>query len=771
MGDKVISDTKSGENKTASTGNSRKFSLENLIGKKNTIVVLILVNVIFILAAVFTSSVYSRNVQEEKTQRAINSFSLTVETMKQMTKRYFLTEQYFVQNWSAYIEDQDMTIDEAMEFLRNINTQEDIYAHIVDLDDYSARSTYIKDGDDSVDCYRYIYDVDTKNHSEYGTESLFLNTMYDIYEGGNTDQINILGKYNVRETQQTVVSVGMPVRINNGDGTSKTCLLLRVIPVETIKKIWILPLEYENAELGIIAKDGGYIIRSKSMKSRTFIDYIRAYNFQDDYNKMYELQAHLETNNQELFKYKNSKGEDCYWYYSRLEDDGYSGILGYIPKSNLVNENTDWFVLTVVCLTILAMVFLDGTYILAINKRLKETAVMAQQASVAKSNFLSSMSHDIRTPMNAILGMVSLAKSHLKDNEYVNDCLNKISVSGNYLLTLVNDILDVSKVESGKMTLNYSVFAVSEVMQNLINVYNSDVFGKNIRLNTEDVDIHCNYLIGDRLRLSQIYINLLTNAIKYTNSGGRIDIHLSEKTLDDGTADLIFKIKDTGIGMSEEFQKNMYDTFSRAFDSRINRIQGSGLGLAIVKQMTELMGGTVDCVSELGKGTEFVVKVNLKVPNDAQVKEFLEAEKEYNIDVDTDENATFKGMNVLVAEDNDLNWEIISEILRGYGIHSDRANNGQKCYNIITSVPAGTYDLIFMDVQMPVLDGRRTTAKIRACDSPYLKSVPIYAMTADAFAEDIQACFDCGMNGHISKPIDTTKLRGILRTVYNRNNG
>ncbi|MCM1106861.1 MAG: ATP-binding protein [Blautia sp.] len=387
------------------------------------------------------------------------------------------------------------------------------------------------------------------------------------------------------------------------------------------------------------------------------------------------------------------------------------------------------------------------------RRALEEALDAAEVASEAKTTFLSSMSHDIRTPMNAIIGMTTIAMKNLGDREKLRDCLEKISVSSNHLLTLINDVLDISKIESGRLTLNPVVFSLQDMVETLVNIVRPQIAAKDLQFDVRVGDIDYETVLADEVRVNQIFINILTNAVKYTPEGGRVELGLKEEALPDGrTVRLIYTVEDSGIGMSKEFMETMYETFARAKDSRINEIQGTGLGLAIVRQMVDLLGGTIDCQSEENKGTKFTV--TLELPIGGYEKQPKDRET-VSTEMDRDDLA---GRHLLIAEDNDLNWEIISELLTMQDIAADWAPNGQLCVDMLTAAPPGTYDLILMDVQMPVMNGREATKAIREDSREYIRNIPIIAMTADAFAEDIAESLACGMNGHVSKPVDMNIL-------------
>ncbi len=527
------------------------------------------------------------------------------------------------------------------------------------------------------------------------------------------------------------------------------------------------------------------------------------------------------------------------------------------------------------------------------KKQLEDAMIRVADANNAKTQFLSSMSHDIRTPMNAIIGMTTLASKHLDDKEYMKNCLNKMALASNHLLTLINDVLDISKVESGKMSLNPIVFSLADTVSNLVNIVRQQISEKCQKFDVRVHNIKEEHLFADELRLNQIFINILTNAVKYTREGGHISMDLREEFIA-GVSDkvrVIYTVEDDGVGMSREFQEHMYDSFSRANPENHGDIQGTGLGLTISKTMVDLMGGTIDCESSPNEGTRFTVTLELPIAerimddlilppmevllaDDDEV--FLEsasntlmqmgispdcvtngedaikkAVERHNQDNDypviivdwqmpgmngietirqirakvgptvsiivvsayewhdieaiareagadgfiskpffpsnvyenmtrilgirtnnrkDEELDTWKpniaGMNILVAEDNDINWEIAEEILSLYRITTTRAENGKKCVDMLNASSENEYDLVLMDIKMPVMDGYEATIAIRNSDRKYVRDISIVAMTADAFSEDIQRCRDVGMNGHIAKPLNISNLVSVLEAEY-----
>ncbi len=529
------------------------------------------------------------------------------------------------------------------------------------------------------------------------------------------------------------------------------------------------------------------------------------------------------------------------------------------------------------------------------REKLKGALQLAETANNAKTQFLSSMSHDIRTPMNAIIGMTTLASKHLDDKEYMKNCLSKMALASNHLLILINDVLDISKVESGKMSLNPIVFSMADTVTNLVNIVRQQVGAKGLKFDVRVHNIKKEYLFADELRINQIFINILSNAVKYTPEGGYVSMDISEEFIA-GISDkvrVIYVVKDTGVGMSKEFQEHMFDSFSRANPERVGDVQGSGLGLAISKTMVDMMDGTIECESELSVGSTFTVTLDIPIaekimddlilpPMEVLLVDddviFLESAantliqlgispecvntgakaieksvqrhkmgKDYPVIIvdwqmpemngietirqirrqvgpsvsiivisayewhdiealakeagadgfiskpffpsNVYENMTrilglrtdvkddsildtwqpnLDGMNILIAEDNEMNWEIAEEILGIYQVKTVRAEDGKKCIEILENSADNEFDLILMDIKMPFMDGYEATKVIRSSERDYIRNIPIVAMTADAFSEDIQKCKEVGMNAHIAKPLNISNLITVLETEYQK---
>ena len=374
------------------------------------------------------------------------------------------------------------------------------------------------------------------------------------------------------------------------------------------------------------------------------------------------------------------------------------------------------------------------------------------KANLAKREFLFNMSHDIRTPMNAIIGFTALAQTHIDDRGQVEDYLKKISVSSQHLLSLINDVLDMSRIESGKVTLEAKPVHLPELVHELRDIIQAVVSEKDLSLTLDTVGVENEDVIADPLRLEQILINVLANAVKFTPDGGQISLWIVQKdTAPAGYADFEFHIKDNGIGMSEEFQKHIFEQFARERTSTVSKIQGTGLGMAITKSLVDMMGGRITVKSEQEKGSEFTISLRFPI-GEAKTEQTPPAAKA----------SAFTGKKLLVVEDNELNLEIASTLLKEAGFEVDTAENGKVAVEKVEAASADRYDLILMDIQMPEMDGYEATRRIRALPDTKKAALPIVAMTANAFEDDRKNALRAGMNGHIAKPLDIPKLFQVL---------
>ena len=401
------------------------------------------------------------------------------------------------------------------------------------------------------------------------------------------------------------------------------------------------------------------------------------------------------------------------------------------------------------------------------NKNLKkakniatEALQTAENANKAKTDFLSNMSHDIRTPMNAIIGIISLIRHNAGDKEKVIEYADKIAISSQHLLGIINDVLDMSKIEAGKTVFKYSDFSILDSIEELNTIFHSQANEKNQSFIITKENLKHEWVNGDKVHLMQIFSNLLSNAIKYTQEGGVIQFIAEESETNSSTyGKYHFIVSDNGMGMSADFKETIFDAFTRAESSVTNKIQGTGLGMAITKNLVESMGGTIEVESEPNRGSSFEVILNLKIVENRVVPSTEQIEMH---ETDSD---ILDGMRFLCAEDNELNAEILMELLKLEGAECTICENGKRILEAFEQSVPGEYDMILMDVQMPVMNGYEATKVIRRSSHEQAKTIPIIAMTANAFSEDMQHTLAAGMNAHISKPVDMKLLKKTIRNI------
>ena len=395
-----------------------------------------------------------------------------------------------------------------------------------------------------------------------------------------------------------------------------------------------------------------------------------------------------------------------------------------------------------------------------LNDKLEIALKKAEDASLAKTRFLNNMSHDIRTPMNAILGYAQLMEEELKEKDLpeTSDHLEKLQQSGNLLLSIINNVLDMARIESGKMEIDENYGRIEDIRQTLFEIFGDEAKKKNIALHYT-INVEHEHILTDTTKVKEIFVNILSNAIKYTPSGGSVMINIDELVCDEpGYMMVRTRVSDTGIGMSQDYLTKIFDAFTRERNTTKSKITGSGLGMSIVKRYVDLLGGTIDVESEPGKGSTFTVTLKHRI-----------ADESYYVKKHDEGSGTaskiLEGRNILLAEDNDLNAEIAEAILERAGLKTERVEDGIQCVNKITKMPVGTYDMILMDIQMPRMDGYKATQAIRHLPDKDKACIPIVAMTANAFEEDKRDAVAAGMNGHIAKPIQIDKLLSMLAEV------
>ncbi len=594
----------------------------------------------------------------------------------------------------------------------------------------------------------------------------------------------------VDEHGDGVILFGVPCEYPMSDG-NKSMAVVVGLSTKYMGEVLFLDADSSLTYSFVIRKDGSYVVGNESDAFKNYFD--RLYGIFDDQSE--EVASYIEqmtaamSENKDYSVILKSGGSRyhlhctalpyCEWYLvTILPFDGLDYAIAGMGRHWLTIVYISSFAVIVMLLYIFSRylkLFRNQVSELEyMNKELntaREEAEKAQKeaeyANAAKQDFLSSMSHDIRTPMNAIIGMTSLAIENTHNPEQVQDYLQKIALSSRHLLGLINDVLDISKIESGKMTLNVQPVSLKEIMDSIVNMMQPQVRAKKQKFNVTARDIFAENVCCDSVRLNQVLINLLGNAVKFTPDYGSVQVSVYQEELpeDDSRIRTHFLVSDTGIGMSKEYQEVIFDSFSREDNTHVQKTEGSGLGMAITKCIVDAMEGTISVQSEQGKGSEFHVVLDLEKAAEQEhdtLKEFTGTAVGEAAGTENKDDRTLRGKRILLAEDNELNWEVAKELLSVLELEIDWVENGQICVDKFKEVPVGYYDAIIMDVRMPVMDGYRATRAIRELERGDA-DIPIIAMTADAFSEDIQRCLDCGMNDHLAKPIDVQAVAGKLK--------
>ena len=437
------------------------------------------------------------------------------------------------------------------------------------------------------------------------------------------------------------------------------------------------------------------------------------------------------------------------WYFDIIPSGG------WIPRSYLITCIVVSYVLSLLIATVFYLTSSKKHRERQYEAELEKSAEQAKNANEAKTRFLFNMSHDIRTPMNAIVGFSGLLEKNLQNEKKAKEYLGKIQSSSNLLLRIINQVLEMARIESGTAVLQLKAEDMDALFHRVNTVFEEDIRKKNLQYHAV-LDIRHHYAVCDQTKLQEIMLNIISNAIKYTPEGHSIHVEIHESVSENPSkVRYIFSCEDTGIGMSEEYLPHIYEEFSREHTTTENKVPGTGLGLPIIKSMIELMGGSIQVESRLGIGTKFTVDLSFDIASKEEVYGSQDTIKSSAIH-------TIKGKRILLVEDNELNAEIAKTVLEDVGALITRAENGQQALELFKEKPTGTFDAILMDLMMPVMDGYTATRKIRLLERSDAKTIPIIAMTANAFQEDAEKCIAVGMNAHLAKPLDIEKMKTII---------
>lgn len=747
--------------------------------------------------------------------------------------------------------------------------------------------------------YLAFYDWDGKFHMIYGDEVELEDTASFLGSLRNGDKKIAVGH---SRTEEKIIMMGIPTAYSMENG-EKSIALVAGIPASYINEILSLDIDNTLTYSHIIRRDGSFIIKNIDLDLDNYFERIRATFAEhgDDGASEFidELRDAME-GHRDFSSVMPILNERSHVYCTPLAHSEWYlvTVMPYGELDSTINDlDHDRTLLFISCMVIILSVICLIFFMYFRNSRkqmqmLVEARQDAEHANKAKSEFLSNMSHDIRTPMNAIVGMTAIATANIDNKQQVENCLGKIALSSKHLLGLINDVLDMSKIESGKMTLSMSEISLREVMESIVSIVQPQVRSKRQKFDVFIYDIETENVYCDSVRLNQIIINLLSNAVKFTPDGGSIEVRMYQKPSEKGNnyIQVNIEVQDSGIGMTEEFKKSVFDAFSREDSKRVHKTEGTGLGMAITKYIVDAMDGTINLETAPGKGTHFFVTLDLEkaeireeemilpnwhmlvvdddelicrsaaeslknigieaewtldgesavkmvaqkqksnipyhiilldwklpgidgvetarqirqtlgddipillisaydwsdIENDARaagisgfiskplfkstlyygLKQFMSSETPSAADADNvverpDDEVTFDNLKILLAEDNELNWEIANELLSELGLDIDHAENGNICVEMFKNSEVGYYKAILMDIRMPVMSGYEAAEAIRACDRSD-KDIPIIAMTADAFSKDVKKCLDAGMNAHTSKPIDVNTVARLL---------
>ncbi len=591
-----------------------------------------------------------------------------------------------------------------------------------------------------------------------------------------------LVSYNETFLDDNMIVLGTQIAPIKYDGTDIIAVIAG-FTADSIGQHLFLRSEDGQTNASIVNKDGSFIVYNTYFaelpKGSNVISKFREYAEFDNGFSLEQMENDFNNGKSGMVVFKASNVHMC-MYYSPIEDTEWY-MLMEVPYA-IVDEmtedlsgrlNTNALVMMATVVAIIAAIFVVYFINLKAHSKQLEAAresaetaqKAAEQASLAKSEFLSRMSHEIRTPMNGIIGMTEIARRNYDDPEKVDDCLKKVSLSSKHLMSLINDVLDMSKIESGKIQLKNELFDLRAFLQNIENIYSVQAEEKGVEFKISLFGNIDALIGGDSLRLNQILTNLLSNAFKFTPKGGKVVLNVSELKHEGNTVLLRFAVKDNGVGIKQENLEKIFEAFEQENAEVTHKYGGTGLGLSIVKKFSELMGGSVKVRSEYGKGSAFEVELPFTVTGKSET---IEWKTDSDNSDRTSENKVydFNGKHVLLAEDNELNREIATELLgASTGAIIDEAENGQMAVKLFEESKTGYYDLILMDIQMPVMDGFEATRIIRAMERPDAATVPIFAMTANAFAEDEEKSIRAGMNAHLSKPLEISAVLAAMNEI------
>ncbi len=696
---------------------------------------------------------YANTKAEESEKNGVIAFEKMTITTNQIIANYLEDEQHLCDIWANYInrsaqEGAAMTASEAIAFIKKAQILREVEGHLIFLDspERTGISTRAKVSDPN------DYTVSYKNINIF-------DNVGDTVK--SNDVVNLTRAYtNPMNGVQSIAFYNFVKILDDESGGDKDVLLMRVVPLSSLEqKLIFLKGEYENVEISLVDKEGNYVVHGKSFKNSNFFEYYKSYNeaSAEEYGQVIKEV----TGGTGSMIIKNVKGENCILSYTPLEIMKTWFLLAYIPENDLLaNRSIDWLLLGIATLGFLALLIFNYIVMMIYNRKLSEAALQANQANEAKSYFLSTMSHDIRTPMNAILGLNEMILRDSGDDN-VRMFSESIRTAGRTLLGIINDILDFSKIEAGKMEIINVDYSVASLLNDLVNMVQKKAEDKGLSFNLDiDRDIPMT-LNGDEIRIKQVIINILSNAVKYTKQGSvTFSVHAQKHQEKPDVVVLMVSVSDTGIGIKPEDLGRLFAAFER-IDEKINRnIEGTGLGMAITQRFLDMMGSHLEVQSKYGEGSVFSFDLEQKVVKWDSIGDFEEAfktslreRKNYH------EKFTAPEARVLVVDDTPVNLTVFVNLLKRTGLQIDTAESGDECISLFEK---RHYDAIFLDHMMPDKDGIETLMEMKAIKDSPNTGTPVICLTANAISGMREVYTRAGFDDYLTKPIDAEKLEAML---------
>lgn len=696
---------------------------------------------------------YANIKAEESNKNVIIAFEKMTKTTNQIITNYLEDEQHLCDIWTDYIncsakEGAPMTATEIIGFIRKAKTSPEIEGHLIfpDSPKREGLSTTAKasDPDDYTVSYKNIDIFDNIDNTNNSSDAVNLTRAY-------TNPMNGV---------QSIAFYNFVKVLDEESGELIDGLLMRVVPLSSLeKKLVFLKGEYENVEISIVDREGNYVIHGNSFKNSNFFEYYKSYN--EASAEEYEDVIREITGGTGTLMIKNAKGEDCIISYTPLETMTSWVLLAYIPADDLAaNRSIDWLLLGMVSFGFVFLLIFNSIVLMTYNRKLSEAAQQANEANEAKSNFLSTMSHDIRTPMNAILGLNEMILRDSRDDE-IRMYSESIKTAGNTLLGIINDILDFSKIEAGKMEIIYVDYNSASLLNDLVNMVQNKAEDKGLVLNLDiDRDIPT-VLNGDEIRIKQIIINILSNAVKYTSKGSiTFSVHADKLPDKPDSIMLRVSVKDTGTGIKSEDLDRLFVAFERIDEKKNRSIEGTGLGMTIVQRFLDMMGSHLEVESEYGKGSVFSFELEQKVTKWDPIGDFEEAFKR-SLSERKNYQEKFKApeARVLVVDDTPVNLTVFVNLLKQTGLRIDTAESGDEGISLFTD---RHYDVIFLDHMMPDKDGIETLREMKAITDTPNTETPVICLTANAISGMREIYTNAGFDDYLTKPINAERLEMML---------